>query len=362
MPPRQLDRLYDILKATRHRFDPTEIIEEFSQVDERRVDALAASLAGYISTNLPVAFTKRNALADYRTNPYVLMTSASVMDLDQPAAFGRFLFNTKLYMALETSFGKSIEAAFVGPYPLTSDHKWTEPPEKRAEFDALAGLSREAKARQRTSSVWREIDKSCVVGARRYMTSIKSGPNTINDTQVAGMTSAIMTNHRQWLAATKQTYPQVDSLDIVLGLTYGTDRTTNNKENQILVKLLEQGFEEEDRPQRPGVLVDSATRSIRVYRRIGKEFWAFIGQPDAPETASFMFLEILLALAKALATGLQAADMETKINQKIMDLASALQKLQFSRNSLPHWVRDDFSETQLFWFATAMTAFYDEGI
>jgi Type II restriction endonuclease EcoO109I len=365
VPPQkqnQLVRFYDVLKSVRHSFDPTEIIKDFSQVSEQRVDALAAGLSHYIGTNLPAAFSKRNALADYRTNPYVLMTSASVMNLDKPSAFGTFLFNSKLYMALETSFGKSIEAAFVSQYPLASDDKWIEAPEKRAEFDSLIGLGREEKAKQRTSSVWREIDKSCVVGSRRYMTSIKSGPNTINDTQVAGMTTAIMTNHRRWLAATKQTYPHVDNLDVVLGLTYGTDRTTNNKENQILVKLLEQGFEEEDRSQRPGVLIDSATRSIRVYRRIGKEFWAFIGRPDAPEKASFIFLEILLALAKALATGLQTADMETKINQKIKDLASALEKLQFPRNSLPHWVRDDFSETQLFWFATAMTAFYDEGI
>jgi len=182
--------------------------------------ALAAGLSGYISKNLPAAFTERNALADYRTNPYVLMTSARVMDLDKPSTFGTFLFNSKLYMALETSFGKSIEAAFVGQYPLNSNDKWIEPPEKQAEFDALVGLGQEEKAQQRTSSVWREIDESCVVGSRRYMTSIKSGPNTI----------------------------------------------------------------------------------------------------------------------------------------------SALEKLQFPRNSLPHWVRGDFTDTQLFWFATAMTTFYDEGI
>lgn len=40
----------------------------------------------------------------------------------------------------------------------------------------------------------------------------------------------------------------------------------------------------------------------------------------------------------------------------------ALSKLKFPRNSLPEWVREDFSEDQLFWFATAMTAFYDQGI
>ena len=151
-------------------------------------------------------------------------------------------------------------------------------------------------------------------------------------------------------------------MDVVLGLTYGTDKTTNNKENQILVKLLQTGFVEEDRANRPGVLIDSATRSVRVYRCIGKEFWSFIGQPDSPATAEFVFLEVLLALAKALAMGVQTADLETRINIKVQQLAVALGQLVFPRNSLPAWIREDFNESQLFWFATAMTAFYDEGI
>jgi hypothetical protein len=62
----------------------------------------------------------------------------------------------------------------------------------------IEGLSREEKARQRTNSVWREIDKSCVVGEQRYLISIKSGPNTINDTQVQAMYKAIADNHVQW--------------------------------------------------------------------------------------------------------------------------------------------------------------------
>ena len=229
------------------------------------------------------------------------MTSASVMNLDNPNLFAAFLFNSKLYMALETSFGKSVEAAFVGPYPIDSENKWTEAPEKLREFGALAGLSREQKARRRTTSVWREIDKSCVIGSRRFLTSIKSGPNTINDTQVQGMTRAIIENYRAWVDESQQTYPDVETLDVVLGLTYGTDRTTNNKENQILVKLFEHGFVEEDRARYPGVLIDEETRSVRVYRRIGKDFWSFIARPNNPASAKFAFLEILLALAKSLA-------------------------------------------------------------
>ncbi len=354
--------LFTALKSKRHVFDPAEIVTLFQSVNEARVDTLADALVNYISVNLPAAFERRNGLADYRTNPYVLLTSASVMNLANPERFGDFLFNSKLYMALETSFGKQIEAAFVGQYPINATHRWTEAPEKTAEFAELQGLSREERAQQRVGSVWREIDRSCVVGNRRFLTSIKSGPNTINDTQVAGMTHAIMTNYKAWMAETRKNYPGVTELDVVLGLTYGTDRTTNNKENQILVKLLEQGFVEEDPAKKPGILIDKETRSVRVYRCIGKEFWAFIGQPDAVATTQFVFLEVLLALAKALGSGIAAAGIEARINAKIQHLATALAKLQFPRNSLPEWVRDDFNEDQLFWFATAMTAFYDEGI
>jgi len=353
---------FKVLKAPRHNFDVNEIGRLFQSVSEPRVDTLAAALSGYIRENLPATFEKRNGLADYRTNPYVLMTSASAMNLDAPAAFGTFLFNSKLYMALETSFGKSIEAAFVAQYPITTENKWIEAPEKRAEFNALEGLSREAKAKRRVASVWREIDKSVVVGTRRYLTSIKSGPNTINDTQVQGMTTAIIDHYRTWLSESRKTYPGVEELDVVLGLTYGTDKTTNNKENQILVKLMENGFVEGDRTNKPGVLIDRETRSVRVYRRIGKDFWAFIGQPDSVSSASHVFLEILLGLAKALSVGLEGADIEMRINLKLQQLASALSNLQFPRHSLPDWIKNEFKESELFWFATAMSAFYDEGI
>jgi hypothetical protein len=350
------------LKKRLHIYDKDEVAALFQKVSEERVEALAGKLVGYISTNLPAAFEKRKGIAAYRTNPYVLVTAASVMNLGNPAHFAKFLFDSKLYMALETSFGKQIEAAFVGQYPLRADHRWSDPPEKLAEFAGLEGLDNETKAQRRTESVWREIDRSCVIRQRRYLSTIKSGPNTINDTQVAGMTTAIIQNYETWLAQTCKTYPGVDEVDIVLGLTYGTDKTTNNKENQILVKLLGNGFEEEDSENKPGILIDSKTRKVRVYRRIGREFWSFTGQPDAQSEADFVFVEILLALAKALGSGIAEADIETRINMKMQELALSLATLSFPRNSLPDWVREDFTEEQLFWFATAMTAFFDEGI
>jgi hypothetical protein len=176
------------------------------------------------------------------------------------------------------------------------------------------------------------------------------------------MTAAVIANHKAWMAASKKTYPGVDSLDVVLGLTYGTDRTTNNKENQILAKLIGNGFQEEDRKNSPGVLIDDATKSIRVYRKIGKEFWSFIGQPDNCRKAEFVFLEILLSLSRALAVGIENGAIETRINAKLTQLASALLGLRLERGTLPDWVRSEFTDDQLFWFATALTAFYDEGI
>ena len=354
--------LFDVLKSSRRVFDPATIIKLFARVSEERVSTLANGLAEYIAANLPAAFEKRDGLADYRTNPYVLLTSASVMNLDDPRRFADFLFNSKLYMALETSFGKSVESIFLRAYPIDRPDKWQDAPEKLAEFARLAGLSREAKARQRTQSVWREIDRSCVIGKRRYLTRIKSGPNTINDTQVQAMTTALAEHHQTWLRESRETYPQVRQLDIVIGLTYGTDRTTNNKDNQILAKLLDHGFEEENRDKSPGVLIDSATRSIRVYRRVGMDFWAFIGNPTKPGDADFVFLEVLLGLTKALNSVAESSPLEVRVNAKIQQLAVALAKLQFPQNCLPNWISADFSDHELFWFATAMTAFFDEGI
>ena len=87
-----------------------------AKLDETRVKALGDSVARYITTNLPKAIDKRKGLADYRTSPYVLLTCANVMRLVEPKDFAKFLFDNKLYAGLETSFGKSIEAAFVGHY------------------------------------------------------------------------------------------------------------------------------------------------------------------------------------------------------------------------------------------------------
>lgn len=353
---------YKILKAKKCVFNALDITEQLAHVDEGRVNKIAEGVSSYLQINLPKAFDRRKNLGDYRTNPYVLMTSASVLDLDDPDRFADFIFNSKFYMALETSFGKSIESAFVGQYPIGLETRWEDPKEKLAEFRELEGLTREVKAQRRVESVWREIDKSVEIGDHRYLVTIKSGPNTINDSQVQAMTDAIRNHYRTWASETVSANDSINYIDIVVGLTYGTTRTTNNKENQILAKLLDNGFIEEDRDNNPGVLIDEETRRIRVYRKIGIDYWAFMGNPVNPSSAQHVFLEVLLGLAKALSKDIDRASIEEGVNRRIRSLSNALSRLQLPGGCLPNWVEDDFNEEELFLFTTAMSAFYDEGI
>lgn len=356
--------IYTVLRGPKHHFSADDIKRLFALVSRERVETLAAKLEADLRTNLPQMYGRRESLADYRANPYVLLATANLMDLSKPEAFASFLFNSKLAMGLETSFGKIVERAFVGGYPLDCDVKWTDPPEKIAEFAVERNASgRAAKAAIRNNSVWREIDKSVTVGNRRYLTSIKSGPNTINDTQVQGMVDAIVVKHAAWWEQSKTAAPNLEGLDIVVGLTYGTERTTNNKDNQILAKLLDKGFEELDPTNAPGILVDSATKNVRVYRRIGRSFWAWIGNPSDERKHPQIFLEILLATSIALEKILQqGSTIEEGINQRLVALATALLSMQLSKDTLPLWVAEGISEKQLFWFTTALSAFFDEGV
>lgn len=284
--------IYALLKAPRHRFDAAEVRQLFARVDQDRVARLATALKADIGVNLPKIYGRRAKLSGYRTNPYVMLATASIMDLSDAAEFASFLFSYKLAMGLETSFGKIIERAFLAGYLGASDLKWRDPPEKIAEFlDEAQAVGRSAKAAIRNNSIWREIDKDVIFGNRRYMTPIKGGPNTINDTQVQGMVDAIASKYRVWLRQTDTAHPGLDGIDVVIGLTYGTEKTTNNKDNQILAKLLSAGFGPLDQVKHLGVLVDDATGRVRVYRKVGQSFWSWVGDPQDEAGQPQVFLE-----------------------------------------------------------------------
>jgi len=357
--------LYGVLKEPRHTFDKEEVKYLFNLIEKARVDDLARRLKADISINLPKIYGRRSVLSDYRTNPYVMLATTNIMKLSEPERFADFLFNSKLMMGLETSFGKMVKRAFVQNYPVDCNSKWRDPPEKIAEFEEEKKTEgREAKSALRSNSIWREIDKDVVVGQRRFLTTIKIGPNTINDTQVQGMANAISENYRTWLRLSEAAVPDLEGIDVVIGLAYGTERSTNNKDNQILAKLLDRGFTEIDQQNRPGVLVDNATGRVRVYRRVGKSFWAWIGNPYDESAQPQIFLEILLALSLAFRELLdEGASIEEGINERLRRLSSAMLKMQLTPDTLPKWISNrGFDDDDLFYLVTAISAFYDEGI
>lgn len=351
---------YSEIKERRH-YDSEKVERWFQQVSRDRVVEIATEMETYISTNLPAAIRSKSTLGDYRTSPYVLMAIAGALQLDDMPELAKFLVDTKLYMGLETSFGKSIERVVMHHYPMDADeqHRWGDPVEKLEEFESLRGLSAEEKSAQRVDSVWREIDSACVHGDRRHLMTIKSGTSTINDTQVGGMFTAIRDNHAKWLESSRDRF-KVDGIDVVIGLTYGTDWSTNNKENQILAKLMSAGFEEVDRVQQPGVLAND-DGSVRVYRAIGVGYWAYAANPTDPGSADFAFLEVLLGLALALKLAHQKADIGAALNERLALLGEAFQSLRFpTGEALPEWISQDLLDvTELTWLAAALSAFFD---
>ena len=343
----------------RRPYSPVEFGLLLPAVSQQRVEDIAKHMSAYISTNLPAAIRAKSTLGDYRTSPYVLMTTAGALDLSAPRDLAQFLVNLKLYMGLETSFGKSIESVVMGHYPVNvlSEQRWHQPKEKIAEFEALSGLSMEEKSQVRIDSIWREIDSSCVLGDRRHLLSIKSGVSTINDTQVAAMASAIRDRHLQWLESSQRIYG-VEGIDIVIGLTYGTECGTNNKENQILAKLLASGFEELDREGQPGVLVGAEGR-VQVYRRIGIDYWSYVATPGTESSAMYAFIEVLLALALALKLSRAEGDIAIALNERLDLLGDAIKGLRFPEGAIPTWIASELSLAELTWLSAAISSFFD---
>lgn len=351
---------YKAIKQRRY-YDPNLVATWFGDVSRHRVEAIGDDMADYIATNLPGVIRSKSKLGDYRTSPYVLMATAGALQLSDLRDLSKFLVDIKLYMGLETSFGKSVEKIVMSHYPSGAPlaARWGSPAEKDEEFATYRGLSQEEKSAKRIDSVWREIDAACVHGERRHLMTIKSGVATINDTQVGGMFNAIRDNHRSWLASSQERY-RVEGIDVVIGLTYGTDWATNNKENQILSKLLAAGFDEVDRVREPGVL-QNGDGSVRVYRAIGVDYWAYSANPSNPQVAQHTFLEVLLGLARALRLAHERSDIGAALNERLDLLGDAFRSLRFPEgDSLPAWVGEDLGVTELTWFAAAMSAFFDE--
>ena len=88
--------LYDVLKTRSHRYSVKEFALLLGSIDEERYRSLSTLLGDYIGPNLLKTVKKRGGLAKYRTNPYVLMASASAMRLVEPGRLADFIFKQGL--------------------------------------------------------------------------------------------------------------------------------------------------------------------------------------------------------------------------------------------------------------------------
>ena len=108
---------YKGIKRHRH-YDADKVAEWFSQVSPSRVNDIASNMSEYVGVQLPKVIRSKSGLSDYRTSPYVLMATAGALRLDDFRDLAKFLIDIKLYMGLETSFGKSIEGTVMKTYPI----------------------------------------------------------------------------------------------------------------------------------------------------------------------------------------------------------------------------------------------------
>lgn len=172
------------------------------------------------------------------------------------------------------------------------------------------------------------------------------------------MYTAIRDNHKEWLRTSVERF-EVHGIDVVIGLTYGTDSATNNKENQILAKLMSAGFKEMDRLTHPGVLTNEEG-TVRVYRAIGIDYWAYVANPANPAETEHAFLEVLLGLAVALRRAHEKSDIGAALNERLDLLSSAISDLKFPEgDDLPRWITADLGMSELTWLAAAISAFFD---
>ena len=343
-------KFYSAIRETK-QFDQSEYEELMNKTSEDRVAKISNNWSDYLKPNVAKTIKDKEDIDDYRLNPYAITAIAGILDFDTSEEISEFIFGSKLYMSLETAFGKSVESIVLPIYPIPSTTAgWKEHPEKE----------REMKSDSRTEDlVWQDVDKYCVIGDTAYITTVKSGPRTLNEDITDSIKDDIANHSETWLEGTQKHHPDVEELNISIGLTYGTDNSTNNKEMRILLKLVEEGFVEIDRDGKPGVIQHPENGDITVESHVGIDFWSYIGNPQNPDDAKHVFLEVLLGMIEAADETGEA--LRSTTGDKIQKLTGAVDTLTIPESSLPEWIEANYEDDELVRLAQTLTLYYDEG-
>lgn len=340
---------YSAIRDTK-RFDQSEYESLMENVSQTRIERVADDWSEYLTKNSKNTIEKKEDIDDYRLNPSIIAVS-SILDLADSGEIAEFIFGAKLYMALETAFGKSVEDVVMPIYPaIDAEAGWKEHPKKVEEMSGDA---------RGEDLVWQKVDKYCVVDDTAYLATVKSGPRTLNESTTDSMKSDIAEHSEAWLEGTQERHSQVENLEVIIGLTYGTDNTTNNKEMRILLKLVEEGFEEVNRGRQPGVVVHPDNDDIKVHSKVGIDFWSLVANPRDPDTGEFAFLEMLLGFVKAADEAGEALIDKTEDN--VSSLEETIDALDMPDSTYPGWVESKFDDDELVRLALILTLYYDEG-
>jgi hypothetical protein len=341
---------YAAIRDTK-RFDGSDYEALVEQVSQDRINKISNKWAQYLKPNLEDTIDAKQDIDDYRLNPYAITAIAGILDFESVEEISEFIFGAKLYMSLETAFGKSVENIVMPVYPIPDvETGWKEHPEKVKEMQSDG---------RGEDLAWQKIDKYCVVDDTAYLATVKSGPRTLNESTTDSMKSDIATHSDTWLEGTRNHHPGVDELEVIIGLTYGTDNSTDSKEMRVLLKLVEEGFVEKDRQNHPGVIVHPDNQNITVHTQVGIDFWSFVANPQDPQSAEYAFLEVLLGLIKASDEAGEA--LKGKTAEKVKSLEEIIDGLAMPDSTYPDWIDSEFGDDELVRLAQTLTLYYDEG-
>ena len=163
------------------------------KMSDQNFEAIVRESLGLIERRFETMQQNRE-VTNYNLNPFLMLALSSAYNIFSPYEAAEYLQNTKMPHGDATSFGKFIEKNIFPNFGVS------EPPEKLAD-----------------PTLYSPIDAEITVEGKRYFTTWKSGPWTMNQSHAHEMSTK---------------FPEIfnqTGVPIILGIFYGTTDQLNNK-------------------------------------------------------------------------------------------------------------------------------------
>jgi len=208
MPPRNPD----LPPAERFGLSKARLLNELLHIDgdagaRGRVLAMETDFRTRIGQHIGRLEAKYSSFGKYNTNPFVLMFFCASKQLSRVSQLEQDLLPAKVFSSMETSAGKMIEQVVLPVYGW----ELVETP-MQTPYSVIDG-------RRTEPNVLR-------------LTTLKSGPNCLDDGMSEQIAQAIVQNCRTWMDEA-----QVPNVEFIYGALYGTKQQSNKKDWHILEKV-----------------------------------------------------------------------------------------------------------------------------